>query len=80
MAEEKKINGWADVVITPEMPLNVIVNFMNILNQRLVAIEDNYQITFNGQTMSLTELYRHQAEEQSKQMAEAAKKEEKKAE
>ena len=78
MAEEKRIQGWKDVQITPEMPLGAIVHFANILNQRLVAVEDILKV--DGKT--LTEIYAEQAEkeraEMEKKMAEEqAKKEEK---
>lgn len=68
--EEKNINqeqveqnqepkGWADVMITPDMPLNAIVHFANILNQRLCNIENNMIV--NGKT--LTETYKEMPEE-----------------
>lgn len=74
MAEEKQtIQGWKDVQITPDMPLSVLVNFMNILNQRLVALEDNVRIPFDNKMISLTELYAIQAEAERKAMEEQAK-------
>lgn len=86
MANEKQaIQGWKDVQITPDMPLSVLVNFMNVLNQRLVALEDNVKIPFDNKMVSLTELYAIQAEAERKAMEEqaqaaAAKEEEKKGE
>lgn len=57
--EQNKVpHTWADVEITPEMPLGMLINFINILNQRLVNIENNADIEFNGETMTLTEYYR----------------------
>ena len=57
--EQNKVpHTWADVEITPEMPLGMLINFMNILNQRLVNIENNADIEFNGETITLTEYYR----------------------
>ena len=56
--DEKKSQGWADVIITPDMPLSVLVNFMNVLNQRLVKIEDQTVIDFEGSKKTLTEMYR----------------------
>lgn len=32
--------SWRDIVITPEMPLSLIVDFLNILNFRIADIED----------------------------------------
>ena len=60
--DEKKSQGWTDVIITPDMPLSVLVNFMNVLNQRLVTIEDQTVIDFEGSKKTLTEIYRIQAE------------------
>lgn len=76
MSEEKKVNTWGDVTISPDMPLSALINFLNILNQRLFAIEDNYKVTVDGETISLTELYKRQAEEQERKMAEQANKKE----
>ena len=77
MAEERQIQGWRDVQITLNMPLDAIVHFANILNQRLVAVEDILKVD----DKTLTELYAEQAEqeraEMEKRMAEQAKKEEK---
>ena len=67
MPEEKNQNaqpqGWKDVQITPDMPLSMIVGFMNILNQRLVTIENIVTVTdIDGKSRSLTEIYAKQAE------------------
>ena len=62
---EKKVQGWKDVVITPDMPLTAIVQFLNVLNQRLCTIEDNLNIEMqNGEKLSITEIYRIQAEQE----------------
>lgn len=66
MAEENKVQGWKDVQITPDMPLTVLVHFLNVLNQRLVTIEDNLKIG----DKSLTQIYAEQAEKERKEMAE----------
>lgn len=63
MSEEKRPQGWADVQITPEMPLVVLVNFMNVLNQRLVQVENVTQIPNGNHMITLTEFYRIQSEE-----------------
>ena len=61
---EKKVQGWKDVVITPDMPLTAIVQFLNVLNQRLCTIEDNLSIEMqNGEKLSITEIYRIQSEQ-----------------
>ena len=74
---EKKVQGWKDVVITPDMPLTAIVQFLNVLNQRLCTIEDNLNIEMqNGEKLSITEIYRIQ-EEQAEQEKNKEKKEKK---
>lgn len=63
--------GWKDVNIVPDMPLSAMVQFLNILNQRLCAVEDNTFIKDDqGNMLSLTKLYAMQAEEEAKAMAE----------
>lgn len=66
MAEENKVQGWKDVQITPDIPLTVLVHFLNVLNQRLVTIEDNLKIG----DKSLTQIYAEQAEKERKEMDE----------
>lgn len=80
---ENKVQGWKDVVITPDMPLTAIVQFLNILNQRLCTIEDNLSIEMqNGEKLSITEIYRIQAEqaEQEKNKEDKEKNKEEKGE
>lgn len=73
--ENKPVTGWAQVQITPDMPLGLIVNFMNVLNQRLVTIENIVTVQGpEGKMISLTDLYALQAEEEAKKAAEAASK------
>lgn len=77
---EKKVQGWKDVVITSDMPLTAIVQFLNVLNQRLCTIEDNLSVEMqNGEKLSITEIYRIQAEqaEQEKNKESKENKEEK---
>lgn len=61
--ETNQPQGWKDVVITPEMPLVAIVQFLNILNQRLCTIEDNLLVEMpTGEKLTISEIYRIQAE------------------
>lgn len=61
--EQKQPQGWKDVVITPDMPLGAIVQFFNILNQRLCTIEDNLLVEMpTGEKLSITQVYALQAE------------------
>ena len=65
--EQKQPQGWRDVVITPDMPLAAIVQFFNVLNQRLCTIEDNLKVEMpTGEQLSISEVYRIQAEQEQK--------------
>lgn len=68
MAEQnKQPTSWREVYITPDMPLGAVINFFNILNQRLCDIEDNTKIVGpEGKVISVTEAIRLQAEEEIK--------------
>lgn len=70
--EQPEITGWAQVNITPDMPLGLIVNFLNVLNQRLVTVE-NIVTTIgpDGKAISLTDLYAIQAKNEQEQLAKA---------
>lgn len=71
--EQPKIPGWADAKITSDLPLQAIVEFANILNQRLCFIEDNIKLSDeNGNSMSITQFYAMQQMEQMKMQAEQA--------
>ena len=73
--------GWKDVAITPDMPLTALVQFFNVLNQRICAIEDSTFIEMpTGGKLSLTDLYRIQAEQELKQQQEKAQQEQSKGE
>lgn len=71
MAEEKKIQSWRDVQLTPDMPVSVLVNFLNVLNQRLAAVEDQVVIDFEGSKRTLTEVYQIQSEREAEAAAKA---------
>ena len=61
--EQKQPQGWRDVVITPDMPLSAIVQFLNVLNQRLCGIEDTVTVALpTGEEVSITKAYELQAE------------------
>lgn len=65
--------GWKDVTIVPDMPLTAMIQFLNILNQRLCTVEDNTFIKDDqGNMISLTKLYAIQAEEEMRAQMEAA--------
>lgn len=61
--EQKQPQGWRDVVITPDMPLSAIVQFFNVLNQRLCGVEDTVVVALpTGEEVSITKAYELQAE------------------
>lgn len=61
--QQPQIQGWQDVQISPELPLSALIQFLNVLNQRLVAVENNTTIkNDDGKYVSLTDLYAQQAQ------------------
>lgn len=80
MAEEKKIQSWKDVQLTPDMPVSVLVNFLNVLNQRLAAVEDQVVVDFEGAKRTLSEVYAIQSEREAEAIAKQQAEEQKKGE
>ena len=65
MEEQNKqtSQGWKDVQLTPDMSVSMLINFLNVLNQRLANLEDIIEITAeDGRTMTLTEYYNLQVQ------------------
>ena len=65
MEEQNKqtSQGWKDVQLTPDMSVSMLINFLNVLNQRLANLEDIIEITAeNGRKMTLTEYYNLQVQ------------------
>ena len=56
--------GWSDVQLTTDMPLSALVHFLNVLNQRLAALEDKVIAieTDGGESLTFTQVYQKQAE------------------
>lgn len=68
---QAQAQGWKDVQIVPELPLGTIVNFLNVLNQRLVTLENIVVIPDgSGKMITITDYYAAQAEEELKARAE----------
>lgn len=62
--ENNQPQGWKDVQIVPDMPLNALLGFLNVLNQRLCTLEDLTLVDGPaGKKITLTEAYAIQAEE-----------------
>ena len=80
MSEERKIQSWKDVQLTPDMPLTVLVNFLNVLNQRLAAVEDQVVVDFEGAKRTLSEVYAIQSEREAEAIAKQQAEEQKKGE
>lgn len=61
----KEVHGWKDIVLHPDLPVSVLIDFLNNLNQRVVKIEDVIQTQDEkGNHISLTEFYKRQIEEE----------------
>ena len=61
MEEQNKqtSQGWKDVQLTPDMSVSMLINFLNVLNQRLSLLEDVIKINDeNGNEISITEYYK----------------------
>lgn len=62
--EQEQTQGWGDVQINSNMSLDMLVNFLNILNQRLVTVENFVTIPDQkGKMISITDFYQQQAQE-----------------
>ena len=67
MEENKQLtNTWRDVQLTPEMSVYLLVDFLNVLNQRLSLLEDVIKINDeNGNEISITEYYKRTATQEN---------------
>ena len=62
--EQEQTQGWKDVNINSNMSLDMLVNFLNILNQRLVTVENFVTIPDqSGKMISITDFYEQQAQQ-----------------
>ena len=53
-----QFNGWKDAKIDTNMPIQGIVELLNIMNQRLILIEDQLTIKVGeGQNITLTQYW-----------------------
>lgn len=60
--QNNEIRSWRDIQVDMSSPLGMMMDLINILNQRLAAVEDQVMITTeDGEKISFTELYHRQA-------------------
>lgn len=70
--EQEQTQGWGDVQINSNMSLDMLVNFLNILNQRLVTVENFVTIPDQkGKMISITDFYQQQAQQAQEAQAQA---------
>lgn len=65
MEQENKqeLQGWKDVQLNPDMSVSMLVGFLNVLNQRLVTLENIITIPDgDGKMINLTDYYARQAQ------------------
>ena len=63
--KKHKITWCSDIMITDEIPVMNVLEFFNVLNQRLATVEDNVFIKEpDGSMVSLTKHYQIQSEAQ----------------
>lgn len=59
--EQQQPQGWADVHLHGGLSVNALIDFLNILNQRVCTIENIVSVPdAQGKHHSLTEIYREQ--------------------
>ena len=74
-----EFKGWRDNRIDEQTPLIGFIQFLNVMNERLILIEDAIKINKDGQEISLTQHwidvqkaeYQRWLEEMQKRQAEA---------
>lgn len=61
MENTQEVQGWKDVQLTPDTSAKTLIDFLNILNQRLATIENLTMVQDEqGKVVSLTDLYARQ--------------------
>lgn len=57
--------SWAEVTINSNLSVNAVIDFLNVLNQRLSTLENIVTVPDeNGEHHSITEIYRAQTQMQ----------------
>lgn len=68
---EKEFRGWRDNKITEQTPIGAIVEYLNIVNERLILIEDAIKANVDGKEMTLTEYWIEVQKQEFKKFQEA---------
>lgn len=55
--KELQFNGWRDSSINNQVPIEGILEYLNILNQRLILIEDVITTKVDGEEKTLTQYW-----------------------
>lgn len=75
--QEQKFDGWRSAQIDENLPIGGLVQFLNVLNQRLILIEDALSIQDGDERITLSEYWvRVQKEEYQKMIEEIQKEQE----
>ena len=75
--QEQKFDGWRSAQIDENLPIGGLVQFLNVLNQRLILIEDALTIQDGDNRITLSEYWiKIQKEEYQKMIEEIQKEQE----
>ena len=75
--QEQKFDGWRSAQIDENLPIGGLVQFLNVLNQRLILIEDALTIQDGDERITLSEYWvRVQKQEYQKMIEEIQKQQE----
>lgn len=75
--QEHKFDGWRSAQIDENLPIGGLVQFLNVLNQRLILIEDALTIQDGDNRITLSEYWvKIQKEEYQKMIEEIQKEQE----
>lgn len=75
--QEQKFDGWRSAQIDENLPIGGLVQFLNVLNQRLILIEDALSIQDGDERITLSEYWvRVQKEEYQKMIEKIQKQQE----
>jgi hypothetical protein len=75
--QEPKFDGWRSAQIDENLPIAGLVQFLNILNQRLILVEDALTMQDGDERITLSEYWvRVQKQEYQKMLEEMQKQQE----